>query len=66
MGLIPALMAAVAAWLLIFDLNLRIFPWPGRLAIALMIFGVVRGLVRRVFHLGRRGGLGWVRYRGRR
>jgi hypothetical protein len=65
LGMIPAIMAAVAAWLLIFDLNLRIFPWPGRLAMAVLVFGVVRGLVRRVWRLGRRGP-GWARYRGRR
>jgi Domain of unknown function (DUF1707) len=58
LGVLPAIMAALAAWLLIFDLHLRIFPWPGRLGIALLIFGVIRGLMRRVWHLGRGGGRG--------
>ena len=47
------LLAAVATWLLIFDLHLRMFPWPGKLAIFLAIFAGIRGLMRRVFGLGR-------------
>lgn len=65
LGMIPVIIAALSAWLLILDLNLRFFPWPGRLAIFLVIFGVVRGLLRRVWHVGRGGGhLGCGRRRG--
>jgi len=53
LGMIPVIIAALGTWLLIVDLNLRMFPWPGKLAIFLAIFGVARGLLRRV--LGRRG-----------
>jgi len=63
--MIPMIIAAVIAWMLIFDLHLRMFPWPGKLAIFLLIFTVVRGLMRRVWHLGRGGGsMGCGRYRG--
>lgn len=53
LALIPVILAALATWLLIFDLHLRMFPWPGKLAIFLAIFAGVRGLLRRVFGLGR-------------
>lgn len=67
LGLIPMIIAAVIAWMLIFDLQLRMFPWPGKLAIFLLIFTVVRGLMRRIWHFGRGGGyLGCGRYRGGR
>jgi hypothetical protein len=59
LGLIPVLVAALATWLLIFDLHLRMFPWPGKLAIFLAILAAVRGLLRRVFGLGRGRGRGW-------
>jgi len=66
LGLIPAIIAAVAAWLLIADLQLRMFPWPGKLAIFLLIFGVVRGVMRRIWRVGRGGYMGCGRYRGGR
>ena len=67
LGLIPMILAAVIAWLLIVDLQLRMFPWPGKLAIFLLIFTVVRGVMRRIWHLGRGGGyMGCGRYRGGR
>jgi hypothetical protein len=68
LGFIPMIIAAVIAWLLIFDLQLRMFPWPGKLAIFLLIFTTVRGLMRRIWHLGRGGGghMGCGRYRGGR
>lgn len=56
LGVFPLIIAALGTWLLIFDLHLRAFPWPGKIAIFLAIFGVVRGLLRRVF--GMRGGRG--------
>jgi len=68
LGLIPMIIAAVIAWLLIVDLQLRMFPWPGKLAIFLLIFTTVRGLMRRIWHLGRGGGgrMGCGRYWGGR
>jgi hypothetical protein len=55
-GLFPLITAAVATWLLVFELHLRMFPWPGKLAIFLAIFAGLRALLRRVF--GVRRGLG--------
>jgi hypothetical protein len=56
LGVIPVIIAALAAWLLVADLHLRVFPWPGRLAIFLAVFAAVRWLIRRLWHLGRGGG----------
>ena len=62
LGIFPVVIAALGTWLLFFDLHLRAFPWPGKLAIFLAIFGVVRGVLRRVFggrgRVGGRGGCG--------
>ena len=55
LGLFPAIIAALAAWLLLFELHLRAFPWPGKLAIFLAILTAVRGVLRRVFGIGRGG-----------
>src|SRR5258708_33594977 len=66
LGLFPVIIAALATWLLIFDMHLRMFPWPGKLAIFLAILAGVRGLLRRVFGLGRPRGRGCGRYRGGR
>jgi Domain of unknown function (DUF1707) len=57
LGIFPVIIAALGTWLLIFDLHLRAFPWPGKLAIFLAIFAVVRGVLRRLLGLGlgRRG-----------
>ncbi len=52
LGMIPVLIAALAAWLLIFDLHMRVFAWPGRLAIFLAVFGAVRWLMRRWIRKG--------------
>jgi len=60
------ILAALATWLLIFDLNLRMFPWPGKLAIFLAILAGLRGVLRRVFGLGRGRGRGCGRYRSGR
>ena len=67
LGMIPMIIAALTAWLLIFGLQLRVFPWPGRLAIFLAIFAGIRWLLRRIWTFGRGGG--WYRggrYRGGR
>jgi hypothetical protein len=71
LGLFPVIIAALATWLLIFDLHLRMFPWPGKLAIFLAILAGLRGVLRRIFGLGRgrgraRGGRGCGHYRGGR
>jgi hypothetical protein len=43
-------------WLLLSTVitPLRVFPFGGRLAILLIVLGVLRGVVRRLFRLGRR------------
>jgi len=56
LGFFPLIIAAIGAWLVLFELNLRMFPWPGKLAIFLAIFAGVRALLRRVFGAGRVGG----------
>jgi uncharacterized protein DUF1707 len=67
LGMIPVIIAALAAWLLMVDLHLRAFSSPGRLAIFLAIFAAVRWLMRRLWHVGRGGRhMGCGRYRGRR
>jgi Domain of unknown function (DUF1707) len=55
LGIFPVIIAAIGTWLLLFDLHLRMFPWPGKLAIFLAIFTIVRGVLRRVFGFGGRG-----------
>jgi hypothetical protein len=46
LGFLPVIIAALVSWLLIVDLSLRAFPWPGKLAIFLAIFAAVRGFLR--------------------
>lgn len=53
-GLISVILAALAAWLLVSDL--QVFPWPGRLALFLLIFAAIRWLMRFLWSLGRGGG----------
>jgi Domain of unknown function (DUF1707) len=67
LGMIPVILAALTAWVLISDLHLRMFPWPGRLAIFLAIFAGVRWLMRRIWRFGRGGGhMGCGRWPGGR
>jgi Domain of unknown function (DUF1707) len=67
LGMIPVITAVLTAWLLVFDLHLWMFPWPGRVAIFLAIFAAVRWLMRRIWHLGRGGAyIGCGRYRSGR
>ncbi|HTW04080.1 MAG TPA: DUF1707 domain-containing protein [Streptosporangiaceae bacterium] len=66
LGLFPVIIAALATWLVVFELHLRMFPWPGKLAIFLAALGVIRGLMRRVFGMGRGGARGPRRVRVRR
>jgi Domain of unknown function (DUF1707) len=58
LGLIPALIAAFTTWLLIVGLHLSLFPLPGKLAIFLLVFGMIRGVFRRVWRSSRGGGRG--------
>jgi hypothetical protein len=53
LGMFPMIIAALATWLLLFELHLRAFPWPGKLGIFLAILAALRGVLRRVFGLGR-------------
>jgi Domain of unknown function (DUF1707) len=53
LGFYPLIIAALGTWLLFFELHLRAFPWPGKLAIFLAIFGIIRGVLRRVFGMRR-------------
>jgi hypothetical protein len=54
LGVFPAIIAALGAWLLLAGLHMATFPWPGKLAIFVALFGLIRGLMRRVFGIGRR------------
>jgi hypothetical protein len=56
-AVLASLLAAVASWLLVYDVLLvgvRWFPWPGRLGLLIAIYTVIRGLLRRIFR-GPRG-----------
>ncbi|HXZ65427.1 MAG TPA: DUF1707 domain-containing protein [Streptosporangiaceae bacterium] len=55
-GFLATLLAAVAAWLLVYDVILvgLSVPLIGRLGLLAAIFTVIRGLLRRIFR-GRRG-----------
>lgn len=50
------LIAALAAWLLVYDVILVAFkfPLPGRLGLLVSIFAIIRGLLRRIFGARRR------------
>ncbi len=54
--LMPVLIGILALWLVLSMVitPLRMFPLPGRLAVLLVVLGVLRGIVRRIFGLGRR------------
>jgi Domain of unknown function (DUF1707) len=55
-GLATTLLAALVAWLLVYNVILVGLSWPlaGRLGLLIAIFAVIRGLLRRIF--GGRGG----------
>jgi DUF1707 SHOCT-like domain len=53
LGIFPLIIAALGTWLILFDLHLRAFPWPGKLAIFVAIFAVIRGVLRRLVRIGR-------------
>jgi hypothetical protein len=53
---LSTLLAAVAAWLLVYDVILVGLRWPlgGRIGLLIAVFAVIRGLLRRIFGLRRR------------
>jgi Domain of unknown function (DUF1707) len=58
-GFAAFVLSVFASWLILVDLitpHLRVFPWPGKLAIFLGIFAMIRTLIRKIFILirGRR------------
>jgi hypothetical protein len=58
-GFAGFLLSFFASWLILVDLitpHLRVFPWPGKLAIFLAVFAMIRTLIRKIFILirGRR------------
>jgi hypothetical protein len=52
---LPVLVMVAMVWLLVFAWlpSLRLFPLPGKLAIILLVAGLLRGLLRRLFGRGR-------------
>jgi Domain of unknown function (DUF1707) len=55
---LATLLAALASWLIVMDYfttSLR-FPLPGRIGLLIGIFAIIRGLLRRVFGIGRSSG----------
>ena len=56
LGGLSVIIAVLAAWLLVSGLQLRVFAWPGRLALFLVIFAAIRWLMRLLWNLGRGGG----------
>ena len=55
-AMLATMLAAVASWLLVYDvLSLGVrFPWPGRVGLLIAIYTVIRGLLRRIFRGARR------------
>lgn len=50
---LPVLAMLALVWLLISLSPLRLFPVPGKLAIVLLVLGLIRGMFRRIFGRGR-------------
>ena len=63
LGLLPLIIAVLGTWLLLITLHLQAFFLPGKVAIFLAILTLARGLLRRVFGLGRGYGGGCGRRR---
>jgi hypothetical protein len=63
LGLLPLIIAVLGTWLLIIALHMQAFFLPGKVAIFLAILTLARGLLRRVFGLGRGFGGGCGRRR---
>jgi uncharacterized protein DUF1707 len=54
-AVLSALLAAVAAWLLVYDVILVGLRWPlgGQIGLLIAVFAVIRGLLRRIFGVRR-------------
>jgi Domain of unknown function (DUF1707) len=63
LGLLPLIIAALGTWLLLLTLHIQAFFLPGKVAIFLAILALARGLLRRVFGMGRGYGGGCGRRR---
>ena len=50
-AVLATLLAAVASWLMVYDVLLAgvRFPWPGRAGLLIAIFTLIRALLRRIF-----------------
>jgi Domain of unknown function (DUF1707) len=67
LAVLISLMAALASWLLVYDVllvGLR-FPWAGRVGLLIAIFAMIRGLLRRIFRGPCRRRMTGARYSGR-
>jgi DUF1707 SHOCT-like domain len=64
-GPVPVILAVVLGWLLLFGPHLWMAPWPGKLAVFLVILAALRWLMRRIWQVGRGGFPPRGRYRGR-
>ena len=55
-GAFATLLAALATWLLVYDVILAgvRFPWPGRFGLLVAIFTLMRGVLRRIMRGSRR------------
>jgi hypothetical protein len=55
-GVFATLLAALATWLLVYDVILVgvRFPWPGRFGLLAVIFTLMRGVLRRIMRSPRR------------
>ncbi|HYK71218.1 MAG TPA: DUF1707 domain-containing protein [Streptosporangiaceae bacterium] len=55
---LATLLAALLSWLLVYDVFLVGLRWPlgGRIGLLVAVFAVIRGLLRRIFGVRRRGG----------
>ena len=61
--MLPLIIAVLGTWLLLIGLHMQAFFLPGKVAIFLAILTLARGLLRRVFGLGRGFGGGCGRRR---
>jgi hypothetical protein len=61
---LSALLAALASWLLVYDVILVGLRWPlgGRIGLLVAVFAVIRGLLRRIFGVRRGGACGKRRW----
>jgi DUF1707 SHOCT-like domain len=63
LGLLPLIIAVLGTWFVLIALHMQTFFLPGKVAIFLAVLTLARGLLRRVFGLGRGYGGGCGRRR---